>query len=1079
MKFKLFLLIILASYLHTFGQIDARLFQYPDVSESQIAFCYAGDIWVAPKAGGKAVKLSSPKGEEALPKFSPDGKKIAFSGNYNGNTDIYIISAEGGIPQRVTYHSYNDRMLGWVDGGDKILFSSSRESGRQRYSQFYTIPVEGGFAEKLPVPYGEFGMISGDGDWIAYTTRTRLYRTWKRYRGGMAADIYLFNLKTFESKNITNSDANDEMPMWHGSKIYYLSDAGKEKRYNIWVYDLESGKSKQLTDFSDYDIHFPSIGPKDLVFEAGGELYLMDLENDTYKEIKIEIISDQIALIPEVKEAEKYISTLNISPDGNRALIEARGDIFSVPAKEGVVYNLTNTSDAAERYPAWSPDGKYAAYWSDESGEYELMLNDFSTSEKSTLTSTKLKYKYNLYWSPDSKKLVFVDNAMNIRLFNIESKKFTEIDKALDMFQGALANFYVSWSSDSRYIAYSRAIENNQSAIFIFDAKEDKLHQATSGFYSDSDPVFDPEGKYLYLETNRHFSPVYSRLDNTFIYPNATNLAAIPLTGEIASPLAPKNDEVKIKEEEREKDENKESDDKKDEKEDSKEVKIDFKDFESRIVILPVDAGNFAKLAAVKGKLIYHKIPNSGSNDKSTPIKYFDLKDKEENTIIDDGDYFEISADGNKMLTGKNGKVFIVDVKPNQKLKDALPTSQMEMTVIPKNEFKQIFNEAWRIERDFFYDPAMHGLDWKEVHDRYGRLVEFAANRSDLNFLLGEMIGELNASHTYKGGGDLERADFLNVGYLGINWEKDGDNYKIADIIKGAEWDAEAKSPLAESGVDVKVGDYILAVNGKEITTEREPYAWFAGLANETVELTINNKSSMDGAKKIYVKTMSDESRLRHLAWISQNKQFVDKLSNGQIGYIYVRSTGVDGQNELIRQFLAQTDKKGLIIDERFNNGGQIPDRFIEMLNRKPLAFWKVRDGRNWQWPPDAHFGPKAMLINGWSGSGGDAFPDYFRKAGLGKLIGKRTWGGLIGISGAPALIDGGGVTVPTFRMYDPDGKWFKEGHGVDPDIEVDDDPTQMAKGIDPQLKRAAEEVMEEIKSIKTLLPEPPAPEKR
>ncbi len=1062
-----------------YAQIDARLFQYPDVSKDKITFSYAGDIWIVKKDGGTAVKLSSPKGTEVLPKFSPDGKFIAFSANYNGNVDIYTVPVEGGIPNRVTFHSYNDRMLDWMPGGDELLFASSRNSGRQRFSQLYTIDAKGGLAQKLPVPYGEFASVSEDGQWLAYTPRTRLYRTWKRYRGGMAADIWLFNLKTFESKNITDNDANDEMPMFHNNQIYFLSDRGAEKRYNIWVYNLNDGTTKQLTHFKDYDVHFPSIGPDDIVFEAEGKLYLLNLVTEQTKEVEVKIIYDEIKLLPQLKNVERYISNASVSPDGKRVVVEARGEIFSLPAKDGVVYNLSNSDGSAERYPKWSPDGKYIAYWSDASGEYELYLKDINSDKPAEkLTSTGSKYKYHLFWSPNSKMVAFIDNAMNIRIFDLDDKDFIEVDKALYKFHGALEGFTVSWSPDSRYLAYSRGVDNQQSAIFIFDTKENKLHQVTSGFYSDDSPAFDPEGKYLFITTKRKFSPLYSSLQNTFVYPNSTQLAAIPLTKEIESPLKPKNDVVKIEKDKKKDKKDKEK--KKDEDKDkSKETKIDFAGFESRLVLLPVDAGNYYNLFAVKGKLVFSHYPNSGTKGEKPKIEFYDLEDRETKTIVKGTGNFEISADGKNMLVLKGRKLYIVKVKANQKLKDAVPTSEMKMMINPMHEFEQIFTDAWRLERDYFYDENMHGVDWNEVKERYGKLVKFAADRSDLNFLLGEMIGELNASHTYKGGGDVEWGERVNVGYLGIDWSKENGRFKIEKIIKGAPWDAEVKSPFSEPGVNVKEGEFILAVNGIPIDVNKEPYAAFQGLADKTIELTVNDKPSFDGSRKVIVKTLSSEARLRHLAWIERNRKMVDELSEGKVGYVYVRSTGIDGQNELIRQFIPQIDKEAIVIDERFNSGGQIPDRFIELLNRKPLAFWKVRDGRTWQWPPTAHFGPKAMLINGWSGSGGDAFPDYFRKAKLGKLIGMRTWGGLIGISGAPSLIDGGMITVPTFRMLNPDGTWFAEGHGVDPDIKVVDNPTEMAKGNDPQLEKAVNVLMDELKNWKKYPPELPEPEKR
>ena len=514
----------------------------------------------------------------------------------------------------------------------------------------------------------------------------------------------------------------------------------------------------------------------------------------------------------------------------------------------------------------------------------------------------------------------------------------------------------------------------------------------------------------------------------------------------------------------------------------SSDLKIDFNGFESRIVSLPPKAGRYGHLSSAKGKIIYQKFPNNGVSKGKTILAYYDLKSRKENTIIKDISSYQLSADGKKLLVAKSGKVpriAVIDVKPNQKMKDMLPLSQMEMTIDPRKEWKQIFTDAWRFERDYFYDPHMHGVDWNAMRVKYTKLLDDVVTRSDLNFVIGELIGEMSSSHTYRFGGDLQRGKRENTGLLGIDWVLNNGAFQIKKIIKGASWDDNVRSPLEEPGLKIKQGDYILAVNDIPLNTKKEPYSAFQGLAGKTVKLTVNSKPNFDGAKSIYVKTLSSESRLRNLAWIESNRKYVDEMSNGKIGYIYVPNTGVEGQSELVRQFLAQADKAGLIIDERFNSGGQIPDRFIELLNRKPLAFWAVRDGKNWQWPPNANFGPKAMLINGWSGSGGDAFPDYFRKRKLGPLIGTRTWGGLIGYTGVPNLIDGGRVTVPTFRMYNPDGKWFREGYGVAPDIKVMDDPTLMAEGKRPQLDAAIKYVLKQIKKNPNPEPKQPPYEKR
>ena len=579
-------------------------------------------------------------------------------------------------------------------------------------------------------------------------------------------------------------------------------------------------------------------------------------------------------------------------------------------------------------------------------------------------------------------------------------------------------------------------------------------------------------------------SPSYSDFDNTWIYPNATKLFAVPLRKDVGSPMALENDEVEIEEEDsEEEDEDKEDKDDEDEEEgeedEEEKIEIDFDGFERRMIAVPVEVGNMRSISAVSGKVIYIKSPNTGSEGGSNDLKMFDFENEEEKTIMSGVWGYELSAKGNALAVYTSNGMGIIDVAPDQSLDDKLAASDMIASINPREEWKQIFNDVWRLERDFFYDKAMHGVDWDNVKAKYGPLIDQCMSRYDVNFVIGEVIGELNASHTYRGGGDSKGASFKNVGYLGVDWVKENGEFKIERIVRGAAWDTEVKSPLDVPGVDVSEGDYVFAVNGVRLNTFNDPYQAFAGMAGKTVELTVGTSTDMSESKTVLVKPLRSETRLRNLEWIESNRQMVDELSGGKIGYIYVPSTGIDGQNELVRMFYAQWDKEGLIIDERFNNGGQIPDRFIELLNRKPLAYWNVRDGKDWQWPPVGHFGPKAMLINGWSGSGGDAFPDYFRKSGLGPLIGSRTWGGLIGISGAPSLIDGGSVTVPTFRMYDPDGAWFKEGYGVDPDIEVAEDHSALAKGKDPQIERAVKEIMEELKKKPKIHPDPPKAEVR
>jgi tricorn protease len=1031
------------------------MLRQPDVSAAHITFVYAGDIWVVAKTGGTAQRLSSPAGEESFPRFSPDGSAIAFSGNYDGNLDVYTVPTMGGTPARITHHPMGDRMLDWYPGGDGVLFASSMESGRQRFSQFYRAPDEGGLPEKLPVPYGEFGAVSPDGEQLAYVPIQRSFRTWKRYRGGMAPDIWLFNLNDYSSRNVTNSDANDSHPMWHGSTLYFLSDRGSNQRFNIWAFDGSNESFRQITDFEDFDIHFPAIGPSDIVFEAGGRLYLLNLASEEYSEVSIDVVTDLATLKPRREDVSELIFNGWISPTGKRAVFEARGDIFTVPAEHGPVINLTASAGVAERYPAWSPDGKQIAYWSDDSGEYELTLRAADGSGVGQrLTSYGAGFRYQSFWSPDSKKIAFVDQAMKVQVYDLDANQTTEVDRGKWMFHGGLSNFSVSWSSDSRWLAYSRGLDNRAGAIFLFDTQSNERHQVTAGYYSDFGPTFDPDGNYLYFYSNRTLSPAYGDFDNSWIYPNATNIVAVALRSDVPSPLAPRNDEEPAEAG----DEDEEESD--DDADDGGAVEIDIANFEQRLVILPPRAGNFGRLQAVPGKVIFQRGVNTGASGNERPLVYYDLADREEKTIIDDIDDYMVSADGKKILVMNNDRFAIIDVQAGQSMDEPLRTSEMVAMVDPRAEWRQIFNDVWRIERDYFYDPNMHGVDWTAMRSHYGALIDDAVTRWDVNYVIGELIAELNASHTYRGGGDTESAERSGVGLLGIDWSLENGAYRIAKIIEGASWDAEARSPFSMPGVDVSEGDYILAVNGMRLDTSKDPWAAFQGLAGATVALTVNDRPSMDGAREVLVETLRSETRVRHLAWIEANRARVEEATGGRIGYIYVRSTGRDGQSELVRQFGAQFHKEGLIIDERFNSGGQIPDRFVELLNRPALAFWAVRDGKDWQWPPVSNFGPKVMLINGWSGSGGDAFPYYFKEAGVGPLIGSRTWGGLIGISGTPGLIDGGGATSPTFRMYSTRGEWFEEGYGVDPDIAVPENPTELARGNDPQLEAAIAEVL-------------------
>lgn len=1073
-----------------FAQIDARMLRYPSLSQAQIAFVYAGDVWLVSRTGGAAHRLTTSAGEESFPRFSPDGTKVAFTANYDGNQDVYVMPVTGGEPTRLTFHPMPDRVVGWTPDGSRVLFVSGRESGRQRYNQFYTVSLEGGLPEKLPIPYGEFGAYAEDGHRFAYMPMSTDFRTWKRYRGGWSPDLFIFDLEKMTSENITNNPAQDAQPMWSGDNIYFISDRGANERHNIWVYEGATKQTRQITHFTDYDVTFPSIGPGGIVFQAGGRLYLLDIASGQHREVPVSVVTDRSTLRVRTEKVANLIAGATISPTGKRALFYARGDVFSAPAEHGPVVNLTQSSGVAERFPRWSPDGKWIAVWSDATVEYELTLKpaDGAGADR-TITKLGPGFRYPVSWSPDSTKVAYIDNGMRIRVTTIGTSaadsQTEQIDQSPEwMGHGQNQGFDLRWSSDSRWLTYARPTGDANSAIFIYDTRDKTVNRVTSGYFNDHQPVFDPDGKYLYYASDREFDPVYGAFDNSWTYPNPTKLIAVPLRKDVASPLAARNDAETAKKDDEgatAEDNGRKNDTAKNDdaaKKDAKPVAIDFEGFEARAVVLPPDNGNYGNLQAVPGKLLYSRFPRTGSGQQDASIVYYDLAEREEKTVLENAPGFEVSADGKKMLVVQQGRYAILDVKAGVKFEKPIATADMEAPVDPRAEWKQMFNDAYRFMRDYFYDETMHGVDWAAERDRYARLLEDAVTRWDVDFVLGEFIGELNASHTYNQGGVHEAAPARNVGMLGVDWELAFDRYRIKRIVRGGVWDTDVVSPLARPGVDVSEGDYVLAVNGVPIDATRDPWAAFQGLGNKTVLLTVNSKPGMEGARQVVVQTLNSEVELRFRDWIEQRRQIVDTATNGRAGYIYVQSTGVDAQNELVRQFMAQWRKDGLVIDERWNSGGQIPDRFIELLNRPMLAFWAVRDGQNWQWPPVAHRGAMVMLINGWSGSGGDAFPNYFRDAGLGPLIGTRTWGGLIGISGVPALVDGGVVTVPTFRMFSPAGEWFREGHGVEPDIHVPEDPAALAKGSDPQLERAIQEVMDRIAKLPPP-PARPAPEKR
>ena len=1096
--------------------VDAAMLRYPDISATQIVFVYDNDIWIAPRGGGVAIPLSSPAGPESFPKFSPDGRAIAYSAGYDGNPEVYTIPAGGGLPQRLTCDPDNDRVIDYTPDG-RVLFATAK-AGNPHGSGFFYADPNGGLPEELPVAYGSFGAVNDSGEWLAYTLFSGEYATWKRYQGGRAADIWLFNLNTLESKQITDHPGADDLPMWHGSVLYYLSDGGADNRRNIWAYDTNTGKREQVTHFTEFDVRWPSIGPDAIVFQYGSELRVLDLVSRTASTVSITIPGDHPNVRTELIDVSDEVGGLMPSPNTKRAVGEFHGDIWTVPAKDGYPRNLTASSGVHERRPEWSPDGQAIAYFSDATGEFELYTRPSDGSgEPEQLTSGSETYYNSLSWSPDSKKILYTEKSGKYYVYDFDSAESVLIGES----PWGRSGMSWSWAKDSNWIAYSLPEDKTSNGyIVLYDLANREAHQITTPMFSCYEPVFDQSGDWLFFTTGQDLNLQFGDWDETFIYTDSTMIAALPLRADVDNPFAPENDDEEMKPAEEEEDEpdaanvnggdddedgaeadsaddngggnadqetgnDKDEDkdeakgaskdeDQDDDDEESDHLKIDFDGIEARAIILPLAGGDYRNLQGGDKAVFYIK----GGRGAGRKLMQYNLPDKDEKQILDDIGGYQLTPDGKKMLVNARGNFYFTKAAPGAKLEDAIPLRNMLVELDPRAEWREMVREAWRVYRDFFYDPGMHGVDWPAQLEHALALVDHAANREDVAYILGEMIAELNVGHAYIWGFDGESSPRRGIGRLGCDFavaeDADGSTgIQIARIYRGADFEYGQRGPLSESGVDVNEGDFLLAVNGAPVSAEASPYAFLAGMAGQTVELTVCAKAAADGTeRKVLVTPAGGDGELRLRDWIEAKREYVAAQSGGRIGYIYVRDTSPPGLADLTRQFNGQHEMDGLIIDERWNGGGMIPHRFIELLNRPVLCYWAVRDGNSWRTPQNSHQGPKAMLINQNAGSGGDAFPYLFRKLGLGKLIGTRTWGGLVGISGNPGLIDGSYLTVPTFGIYETDGTWAIEGYGVDPDIEVVDDPTLAAQGMDPQLDKAIEVVIDELK---TDAYEPPA----
>ena len=1090
---------------------EGRLMRFPDIHKDKIAFYYGGDLWLASSSGGVARRITTSPGRELFPKFSPDGKWLAFTGEYDGNFNVYVMPAEGGQPKQLTFyqggaHPLSDRMgihdevVSWFPDSKHILFLSRRDASNGWVKRPFSISIDGGLPQPLPMDQGGLGTFSPDGTKIAYNVIFRNFRTWKRYTGGLAQAITIYDLKHNSVEEVPHTEWTDTFPMWHEHTIYFTSDRGPEHRLNLYSYDLGSKQIEQLTHYTDFDVMWPSLGPDAIIFENGGYLYTFDFGTKQAKKLTIYLAGERDQSMKHWANVSKLISDFDLSPEGKRAVFAARGDVFTVPAKEGSIRDLTRTPGIREKEVSWSPDGRWVAYVSDRTGEDEIYISpQDGMGKEQEITSGDKGFMFPPAWSPDSRKIAWADQKLRLWYTDLHEKKPVQVDVAK---HGEITNY--SWSPDSKWLTYDKNGENNYSVVYLYSLGEGKITPVTSSMTNSYGALFGPEGKYLYYLSDRDFNEVLGNVDFEFANPKTTRVYMVTLSKDEASPFAVQSDEAEVKKEdggaeakaaEEKKDGKDEAEGKEKEKEQEKEkkpveVRIDLDGIQQRVVGLPVEPAVIDTLQAAKGYVYYSTMPVQGLSGplpgETSAVHAYDLKERKEKTLISGAHRFVLSFDGSKLLYesesgGPNGHTYgILDAKPEGEKKvgeGALNLSTMRAEVDPPAEWKQMFNEVWRQERDYFYEPSMNGVDWEKVREKYAQLLPYVADRYSLTYILGEMIGELSNSHTYVGGGDYPDLHAVNVGLLGADFELDAASgmYRFKKIYPGENWAPDTRSPLTEPGVDVKQGDYLLAVNGRPLRAPENPFELFVNTANEAVTLTVNSKPSEEGSHTVQVKPIADEFSLRELNMIETNRKKVEAATGGRVGYVYLPDMGADGLNEFVKQYFPQIRKQGLIIDVRYNGGGFVDQLIFERLRRVLAGMSSMRNWTSGTVPPDAFYGYMACVTNRYAASDGDIFSYFFKYYKLGPLIGERTWGGVRGIRGMIPLMDGGYITRPEAARYNLDSQWIVENHGVQPDIVVENRPDLVVKGEDPQLTKAIELVMKEIEAHpKTLPPRPP-----
>jgi tricorn protease len=1077
------------------------LVQQPALSKTEVVFVYGGYLWSVPRDGGEARQLTT-GGHESDPVFSPDGKWIAFSGEYDGNQDVYVIPTEGGEPRRLTWHPGEDSPVGWTRDGQKVLFVSGRDAYAD-FTRLYTIPAEGGVPEALPLWRALEGSYSPDGARFAYVPNFQWQKAWKRYRGGQTTPIYIVKLNDLSLEKLPRENSNDSSPVWVGDTVYFLSD--RNGPVTIFAYDTKTKAVKQVLRNTGLDLKSLSAGPDALVYEQFGGIYTLDPKTGKSKQIDVTIAGDLPATRPHFEKVADKIQNAGISPAGARAVFEARGEILTVPAEKGDIRDLTKTTSVVERDPAWSPDGKWIAYFSDESGEYALHLEDQSGlgAVKKINLGNPPSFFYSPIWSPDSKKIAYTDKRLNIWYVDID--KGTPVKVDTNPFDDPSFGFALTWSPDSKWLAYDKLLQNHLSAIFVYSPETSKSTRVTDGMSDARYPVFDKGGKLLYFAASTDVGLSVGWLDlSSFQHPVSRSVYAVVLKKGEPSPVQPESDEEKVasgekkdekandsdkngkqaekgKEAEKKEGEGKEAE----KKEEPPKVTIDFDGLEQRIVALPIKAGNYVSLDPGKAGTLFltelADVPSLTEPNLFTVTK-FDLKERKTDPFLAGLSAFTVSSNGEKVLyrkgPGPRAPWFIASTQAAPKPGEGmLKLDGMEVYVDPRAEWNQMYHEVWRIQRDFFYDPHFHGLDLAMAEKKYAPYLKGVGGRADLNHLFEEMLGELTVGHMFIRGGDIPQAPKVSGGLLGADYKVENGRYRFARIYNGENWNPDLQAPLTQPGVDVKVGEYLLEVNGQKVKPLASVYRYFENTAGKQVKIKVGPNPDGKDAREVTVVPVGNEFALRNRAWEEDNRRRVDELSGGKLAYVHVPDTATGGWINFNRYYFSQVGKQGAIIDERYNHGGEIADFIIDMLER-PLRNCAIsREGEKFCSPLAQIYGPKTMVINEMSGSGGDALPWMFKQDKIGPLVGTRTWGGLVGIYGYPPLMDGGRVTSPRVAIYGLHGQWEVENHGIAPDIEVENDPASVAAGHDPQLEKAVQVTLDELKKHPVVIPDhPPYP---